>query len=251
MRSLYRRLERALNRRGYRITWAPPSAVKHPHGELSFDLEFVIAHLMLHQPAPFFLQIGANDGISNDPLYKFVTRFGWEGILLEPLPEVFEQLKVTYKDYEKLQLINAAISEQDGTRPIYTVRMEGASFDRAHQFSSFRKDVLLTQTKWLPDMAHRIEEREVQCVTFDTLLDKAMGRQVDLLQIDAEGYDLAILKMINFSRMHPAIVCYEHANLSKAQQDEAASLLFDRGYRLTRDSLDTIAYKPHESFGFR
>jgi FkbM family methyltransferase len=251
MRSLYRKIERALNRRGYRISWAPPSVVTNPNLELSFDLEFVIAHLMLCRPAPFFIQIGANDGISNDPLYKFVGKFGWEGILLEPLPEIFEQLQATYKDNNKLLLLNAAISEKDGVRPIYTVRTDGASFERAHQFSSFRKDVLLTQTKWLPDIAQRIEEREIQCVTFDTLLNKTMGREVDLLQIDAEGYDFEILKMIDFSRMLPAIICYEHANLSKSQQDEAAGLLFRHGYRLARDNLDTIAYRPRESFGFR
>ena len=32
----------------------------------------------------FFIQIGANDGQWNDPIYKFIRRDRWSGILIEP-----------------------------------------------------------------------------------------------------------------------------------------------------------------------
>ena len=31
-----------------------------------------------------FIQVGGFDGITTDPLYKYITRYGWRGVLLEP-----------------------------------------------------------------------------------------------------------------------------------------------------------------------
>ena len=121
------------------------------------------------------------------------------------------------------------------------MRMDGALFNKGHQFSSFQKEVILSKADWVPDIAERLIEQKIQCISFDSLLKKTNGREVDLLQIDTEGYDLAILKIIDFSRMHPSVICYEHANLSKAQQEEANILLIAQGYRLTRDNLDSVA----------
>lgn len=239
-------------RRGYRLSWMPPAVLKHPQGELGFDLEFVIAHLMLHKPDIFFIQIGANDGCSNDPLHKFVTRFGWCGILLEPLPEVFMLLQQTYAANSRLVLLNAAISERDGRRTIYTIRQDASTFAKAHQFSSFSREALMRQTDWVPDVAARIEEKSVDCMCFGTLLEKyVQGGIVDILVTDTEGYDLAVLQMIDFGRMRPAIICYEHAHMAKAEQDQAAQLLLHQGYQLTRDNLDTVGYRPFDRFGFR
>src|SRR3954468_10330611 len=45
-----------------------------------------------------FLQIGANDGVTGDPIRAFVTRYGWHGVCLEPQPEAFARLQATYRD---------------------------------------------------------------------------------------------------------------------------------------------------------
>ena len=255
MRKYFRRafsyFERLANASGYWISWRPPVLLTNTDTGLSFDLEFVIAHLMLRKRDLFFIQIGANDGVSNDPLFRFVNEYGWRGILVEPLPEVFELLKKNYAGKANLKFVNAAISEQDGFRTLYTVRIDTDTFSLAHEFSSFRKEVVAQQTTWVPDIAERIEETRVKCISLDTLLKEADGNEVDILQVDTEGYDLEILKMIDFSRLHPPIICYEHCNLNKAEQQAAAQLLIGHGYRLTRDNLDTIAYRPLATFGWR
>ena len=244
-----RSAERRLNKVGYQVTWLPPSFQK-PHAQLKMSLEYVVGHFMLFKPSVFFIQIGANDGLANDPLNQFVMRFNWNGILLEPLPEVFEALKQTYASKPQLQLLNAALAEKDGSQTIYTVRMDDSTFKKAHQFSSFRKDAVLSQTSWIPDVANRIEERAVPCVSFDTLLRHAGQNEIDLLQIDAEGYDYTILKMIDFSRLRPAIINYECGQMSKNQREEIAALLISQGYKMSQGDLDSIAYRPPGSFDF-
>jgi FkbM family methyltransferase len=247
-----RKAEAFGQRYGYRLSWTPPALIQKADAELDFDLEFIIAHLMLHKPTPFFIQIGANDGQSNDPLYRFITRFNWRGILLEPVPEAFALLQETYAGNDRLQLLNAAIAERDGSRTIYTIRQDAATFEKAHQFSSFRREAVLRQTEWVPDVMERIEEKPVRCLSLETLLrDHVSGETVDVLMIDTEGYDLAILRMIDFARMRPSIICYEHVHMNKKEQNEAASRMIAQGYRMARDNLDTVAYRPIGSFGFR
>lgn len=106
IKAITRIFEKGALDQGYRIRWEPRIFMEASESELSFDLEFVIAHLMLSRPSIFFIQIGANDGISNDPLHKFITQFCWKGILLEPLPEVFTRLTTTYRNDTNLQLIS-------------------------------------------------------------------------------------------------------------------------------------------------
>lgn len=250
LRSIFSWFEKKANARGYRISWTPPTVINTPDSELAFDLEFVVAHLMLRKKDIFFIQIGANDGKSVDPIYKFATEFGWSGVLVEPLPHVFELLKANYKDHGKLKLLNAALSEKDGSRTMYTVRIDKDTFKGAHAYSSFDRSVVARQTRWVPDIASRIEEISVRCISMETLLREAGANQVDLLQIDAEGYDFEILKMIDFARLRPTIICFEHAHLTKAQMNAAAALLRAQGYRMTRDNLDTIAYRPNFTFGW-
>lgn len=36
----------------------------------------------------FFIQVGANDGKSFDPIYDAVKTYGWSGVVMEPLSRV-------------------------------------------------------------------------------------------------------------------------------------------------------------------
>lgn len=43
-----------------------------------------------------FIQVGANDGISFDNLYEFVTSHKSRGLVIEPLPHYFNRLRLNY-----------------------------------------------------------------------------------------------------------------------------------------------------------
>ena len=38
-------------------------------------------------PGFYFLDIGANDGVTNDPIFPFIEERGWRGLAVEPDPE--------------------------------------------------------------------------------------------------------------------------------------------------------------------
>jgi FkbM family methyltransferase len=242
--------ENAAEEKGYRLRWFPPQFLKTPNVEMSLSLEFVLAHLMLRKKEVYFIQIGANDGMKDDPLQKFVKEYGWKGILVEPIPEAFEALKENYGNNSNLKFINAAIAEENGVRTLYTFRRD-TDFKGGTLYSSFRRDVLLRNTRWVPEGAQQVVEVPVKCLSMTSLIREAEGNAVDLLVIDTEGFDFNILKMIDFSVLSPRIIAYEHAHLSKGDMTAATDLLLAQGYRLTRDNLDTIAYRPIASFAAR
>jgi len=57
-----------------------------------------------------FLQIGANDGLRNDPIREHILRNQWDGVLVEPIPGIFEILVNNYNKLPELEFVNAAIS---------------------------------------------------------------------------------------------------------------------------------------------
>jgi hypothetical protein len=57
----------------------------------------VFENLSKHYSEIIFLQIGSNDGVSGDPLNFFINNYNWHGVLVEPIPFLFDQLQRNYK----------------------------------------------------------------------------------------------------------------------------------------------------------
>jgi hypothetical protein len=77
-----------------------------------------------NDPSEFtFIQIGAFDGVECDPIRKYLIRFDWKGIMLEPQPVPFEKLKNRYIDRPRLTILNAALSEENGKKELYTLKV--------------------------------------------------------------------------------------------------------------------------------
>ena len=87
-----------------------------------------------------------------------------------------------------------------------------------------------------PIEAHVLEE-DVPTCTFASLLEEHGDRgRVDLLYIDAEGYDWELLRGFPFiagpgaSAANPSVVVFEHKNLYMKDRLAAAELLQSHGY---------------------
>ena len=69
----------------------------------------------------FFVHVGANDGLIDDPIQAYVKELGWSGLLIEPMPDIFEQLKTNYSNCKGLSFENLAVTDYDGTIEMFTV----------------------------------------------------------------------------------------------------------------------------------
>ena len=236
-------LDSKFRKLGYPLRWIPPVALSRPGRVIEVDFSMLAAHLMLTTTRPYFIGIGANDGVTHDPLYPFVRDFGWRGIMVEPIPEAFAALERNYVGFGDVTLVQAAVGLADGKGAIYSVEMSSENSMMMSLHSSFNKNILLRGKKWHPNLESHIIEREITIMSFPTLLARASGQTVDVLKIDTEGYDLEILQSIDLSYLSPKLILAEHANLSRQDQIKMAHILLDHGYRVAMTSLDMLGYK--------
>lgn len=199
----------------------------------------------------FFLQIGAADGKSFDPLHRAVTQYRWKGVLVEPIKDIFSRLKENYRDHRNLIFENCAIDNESGTRKMKRVPLKfvenGFVPEWALGISSFYDDRnALGGVRVNDEDFNRIRsvlvEEEVNCLTVAQLLEKHDIKQIDILQIDAEGHDFQIFRHIDFSRYKPSIVNLEYVNLAEIEKKQLIDILFREGYKWETNGLDLLAY---------
>lgn len=208
-----------------------------------------------------FLQIGANDGFINDPLHIFIKRDNWRGVLLEPLPDVFDEyLSRLHRKRPEITAINAALDRSDGTRPFYRLSISRERW--AHGLSSFDRGVLEKKLRdgsmernmrregvTLPDnLDECILADEVPTISPETLLKKFEGVEPDLLVIDTEGYDYEILKMLDLDRISPEVIIYEEMLFDEKTAAECRGYLGSHGYSCRSIRRDVLAVKQPSTF---
>ena len=203
----------------------------------------------------FFVQVGANDGIWNDPLYKFIRRDRWKGILIEPQKNVFSKLINNYRKSKGLIFENVAIDSIKGSRNLYKISFSESQW--ATGLSSFnREDVqrmidagyaerMAAQEKVVPpsDKSEWISMETVVVETFSDVMARHNVRDIDLVMIDAEGYDYEIIKTIPFKDLSIRAVVWEHSHHTAELKRESREYLSLLGYRILECESDTIAYK--------
>ncbi len=133
--------KRLLERLGYRVEGIrdTPRHLFRPDclRTLQFD-DVICRHMFEHGEVCNFIQIGAFDGVSTDPLRRYIERCGWRGVMLEPQPGPAARLRNLYKDSSDIAILEAAVDGTHMTRALYTVECDGlpkwvggmASFDR-------------------------------------------------------------------------------------------------------------------------
>jgi FkbM family methyltransferase len=180
-----------------------------------------------------FLQIGAHDGKTDDKLYRLIQRHGWRGVLLEPVPYLFERLVTNYAGNPRLKFENSALASSDGTTTFYRLRQTDDPMPHWYdQLGTMNRDVILRHGREIPDIENYLIEERVACISYETLLRKYDISKVDLILIDTEGSDLEVLRQIDFKRHRPQLLIYEHKHLSSSNAGAAVDLLASQDYRV-------------------
>ena len=213
--------------------------------EARFRSPRVVPEFAKLYPNAFFIQIGSNDGDQLDPLKDAIRTKNWKGILVEPVPYVFEKLKLRHGNNPRLTLENIAISKEAGVMPFYHLRNaeEETNLEKPPRWydalGSFSREVVLKHEDLIPDLRERLTESNVNVTTFDALCSKNNVQKIDLIHIDTEGHDFEILKTIDLPRYRPKVVIYEHHHLNPVDRAAAQEYLRKSGYEVFEEILDT------------
>jgi FkbM family methyltransferase len=157
--------------------------------------EFLDNHVFGGMNGGTFVDIGAHDGVTFSNTYFFEKKRGWNGVCVEPIPEMFAKLK----ESRNAVAINACISNKKGKQKFLQVTGAG----NAEMFSGILEKY---DKRHLERVKKEIKERKgkSKIITVPTLLiSEILAEQnithVDYFNIDTEGGELEILKTIDFS----------------------------------------------------
>lgn len=195
-------------------------------------------------PEAFFVEVGANDGVQHDHLHPIIVSHRWSGIMVEPVPFVFERLQRNYAGIDRVILENAAIADHDGILPFYHLERapepELGSLPRWYDgIGSFSREAVLSHRIEIPDIAQRVVRTNVRCLTFDSLLRSHAVERVDLVVIDTEGYDWEVVRHIDLAAAAPDLLIYEHFHLSPEDRVACGRHVASFGYDIKEEGFDT------------
>ena len=162
--------------------------------------------------AGLYVDVGAND-----PVFHSVTNLlyqnGWRGVNIEPTPSLHRRLELDRPEDANL---NVGISDAEGVLTFYEVAPP------LHGWSTF-----------VPEIAESYREldvfpkpRPIAVTTLSTVFAEHVGDQtVDVLKVDAEGFERQVLAGLDWSRWRPRLVLIE-----ATWSDSWESILFGAGY---------------------
>lgn len=171
------------------------------------------------RPGPkFYVEIGANDGVSQSNTKYLELYDGWKGILIEPIPNVFNKLQKNRAAGNHFE--NSACCSFNFTSPtmslmysnLMTISLDGESDiqDRRHH-AKIGVGAL--------ESTEKMYEFKVKASTMNSILQKYCAPKIiNFLSLDVEGSEIEVLKGIDFQDYIFEYICVEtrsFANIEK------------------------------------
>ena len=191
----------------------------------------------------YIIQIGANDGVSGDPLFDMAQKHeNWKLLLVEPVPHLFDQLKKNYGNTARVTYVNAAINEDGDPQLFYVIDQKAyqeiPNLSRDYeQIGSFDEQHLISLGG--ERLRKFISPIEVQSYSLTQLLDLYRINHFDALLLDAEGYDWLILKQLNLEKHLPKIIFFEQTHLSSKDVQDFWNI-FSEKYAIYRFTINFL-----------
>lgn len=197
-----------------------------PQDQVLFDTYF------RDSPPGVFMECGAFDGVSESSCLFFEESLGWTGVNIEPVPFVFERLRV---NRPKACNIHAALSDHCGEgrfthaiHPVHGVWFGNGSLShsRAH-----RED--------LDTQGCRFESFNVPLITYREVLRISGLTRLDLFVLDVEGHELEAIAGMDGADALPRVLCVEYGMIDVAVLDSRLTAL---GYSRDRVVHNNLVY---------
>jgi FkbM family methyltransferase len=139
----------------------------------------------------FYIELGANNGLTQSNTAFFEKYRGWKGILIEPSHAAYELCKVNRPS--SICLHYACVSNK------YTLPFVEGDFTSTNLMSSVAGARL-----------HSTNLCKVPAITLEAILDTHLGSNtIDFLSLDTEGYELPILEGLNLDKYRPSYMLIE------------------------------------------
>lgn len=196
----------------------------HSNSQIGADL--ICLQYLNYKQNGYFVEFGGYDGIAHSNTLLLEECFNWSGILAEPSPNFFNQLK---KNRPNCKLDNSCIT---GTSNSHSKFAECADGELSTQAKYLKKGSLAERR-----LKHKIYD--VPTLSLKDLLDKhSAPKHIDFLSIDVEGGEMEILEGFDFHSYSFSMIAIEHGwTDSEGKMDE---ILNRNGYTRQLEELSKI-----------
>ena len=176
------------------------------------NIDTILENLFSKKNIKSLVQIGANDGLRFDTINYFIKHYKVSCLLVEPIKENYEKLKENYRNFDFIKFENSAITVNNEINYLYKVN-PNKIFNYSNHIpgiTSFNKDHLIKHGVKKSD----IIKEDIKSISINTLLQKHDFTHLDLLFIDAEGYDgHIVIDFLSTTLLRPIIIFeYIHIN---------------------------------------
>lgn len=184
----------------------------------------------------FYIDVGAHhpSRFSNT---RYLYNKGWNGINIEPTPGALPLFNLfRSRDIN----LNIGITEQAGELPFYCFNDPALN-----SFSKEMSDDREANTRYFIK-----EVKRVKTMPLAAVLDKYVptGKVIDMLNIDAEGLDMAVLRSNNWNKYIPLFIIVEITeNIEQLTSTLAYAYLTAKNYELVAKTLRTAFFRLKET----
>jgi len=165
--------------------------------------KFLNENFFHNNPNGFYVDIGAFDGHTSSKT-KFFERLGWQGVCVEPNPIQIKELRLN----RNCDIVNAAILDNEEKH--WYVNIEG----NWRLASGLLEEIPLRLARMIIGglcSGDKGTLYEVPSLHINTLLKQYCGqRTIDLLDVDAEGSEIKILKALDYDKYNIRFICLEY-----------------------------------------
>lgn len=168
-------------------------------------------------PNGYFVELGANDGFTASNTLYFEIKKNWRGILIEPSPNLYLSC-AHYRNREGNKIFCNACVPFDYAKKYVDI-------DYAYLMSVSRdldKDIpdgFIENAKLQLDKHHKNLSFASIARTLSSILDESNAPEtIDLLSLDAEGAELAILQGIDFNKYKFKFLLIESRSIDKLSE---------------------------------
>ncbi len=150
-----------------------------------------------------FLEIGANDGYSQSNTYYLERRLGWKGILIEPVPGLYQRCQ---RLRQASKCFNLACVGAEGPDAVDLMDLDLMSVALGQQSQD---------EEFLRLSGHAGVAIRVEATTLSDVIDRAEAVHVDFMSIDVEGAELQVIAGLDLGRHTPSWLLVETAHSSE------------------------------------
>jgi len=191
----------------------------------------------------FFIECGANDGVSQSNTLLLEQKLNWLGLLIEPGLENFNKCRHVRPKciVENYALVSSEYTEStiegNFNNPSYNGLMNSINGYPSY----FNEEMIFWANKFRQENASF--PAKVQCATLQYLLDKHGINKVDFFSLDVEGYEIEVLKGLDFTKIRPTFILIE-TTTHEYYREIVTNYMLSKNYKKIEEiSINDILYR--------